>query len=72
LPITWADENISYDFNIKSFVNLNNYIKNNFKDIIYLLKQNEFLNTFTDQPLLLSRPTLHNEIVFAKKIIDSL
>lgn len=72
LPVTWADENISYDFNVKSFVNLNNYIKNNFKDIIYLLKQNEFLNTFVDQPLLLSKPTLHKEIAFAKKIIDSL
>lgn len=70
LPITWADQNIDYDFNPKAFVNLNDHIKDNFKEIIYLLKQKEFLEKFSHQPLLLSEPSLEKEIKFVKKIID--
>jgi hypothetical protein len=72
LPITWADENIDYDFNPSAFVNLNDHIKDNFQEIIYLLKQKEFLKKFSDQPLILSEPNLDNEIRFVKKIIDQL
>jgi len=72
LPITWADQNIDFDFNPKAFVNLNDHIKDNFKEIIYLLKQKNFLEKFTNQPLLLSEPNLEKEIKFAKKIIDCL
>jgi hypothetical protein len=72
LPITWSDQNINYDFNPKAFINLNDYIKDNFKEIIYFLKQKEFIKKFIDQPLLLSEPNLDNEIKFAKKIIDCL
>lgn len=72
LPITWADQNIDYDFNSKAFINLNDHIKDNFKEIIYLLKQREFLQKFTNEPLLLSEPNLDAEINFAKKIISCL
>jgi hypothetical protein len=72
LPITWSDQNISYDFNPRAFVNLNDYIKDNFKEIIYLLKQREFLEKFTNQPLLISKPNLEKEFKFVKKIIDLL
>jgi hypothetical protein len=72
LPITWADQNIDKDFNSKAFVNLNDHIKDNYKEIIYLLKQREYLQKFVDQPLLLSEPNLEKEIKFAKKIIDCL
>jgi hypothetical protein len=72
LPITWADQNIDYDFNPRAFVNLNNHIKDNFNEIIYLLKQREFLQKFVDEPLILSKPNLEKEIKFAKKIISCL
>jgi hypothetical protein len=72
LPITWADQNIDTDFNIKSFINLNDHIKDNFKEIIYLLQQKEFLKSFTEEPLILKKPNLEKEIEFAKKIIDYL
>lgn len=72
LPITWADQNINHDFNPASFVNLNDHIKDNFKEIIYLLKQKEFLQKFVNEPLLLSEPNLSAEIKFAKKILDCL
>jgi hypothetical protein len=72
LPITWSDQNIDFDFNIKAFVNLNDHIKDNFKEILYLLKQREFLKKFTTEPLLLKEPNLDAEINFSKKIIDCL
>lgn len=72
LPITWADQNIDNDFNIKSFINLNDHMKDNFKEIIYLLKQKDFLQSFTEEPLILKKPNLEKEIEFAKKIIDCL
>jgi hypothetical protein len=34
--------------------------------------RDNFLRKFTDQPLLLSKPDLNQEIKFVKKIIDSL
>ena len=72
LPISWADQNISHDFNIKAFINLNDYYKDNFQEIISLLKEKSFLKKFIDQPLLLTRPNLDNEIKFVKKVINSL
>lgn len=72
LPITWADNNISQDFNEKSFVNLINYTKNNYKDICELLKDEIFLKKFADQPLLLEKPNLEKEEKFIQKIISSL
>jgi len=72
LPITWSDENIRYDFNEKCFVNLNNYIAVGFKDIIEMLKDINYLKKFINQPLLLSKPNLDNEIKFTKRIIDTL
>jgi len=70
LPITWADSSIDHDFNPKAFVNLNDYFKDNFKEIINLLKQKEFVEKFSYQPLLLSEPNLEKEIKFVKRIID--
>ena len=70
LPITWSDQNIDYDFNPRAFINLNDHIKDNFKEIIYFLKQKEFLERYTEEPLFLSEPNLDNEIKFVKKIID--
>jgi hypothetical protein len=72
LPITWADNNIDQDFNEKSFVNLINYTKNNYKDICELLKDDTFLKEFTNQPLLLEKPNLEKEEKFIQKIIENI
>ena len=42
LLITWSDENIKFDFNEKSFVNLNNYVAGGFKNIIEMLKDSNY------------------------------
>jgi hypothetical protein len=68
LPITWSDNNISLDFNEKSFINLLNYSKNNYLEINSLLKDDGFLKKFTTEPLLLKEPDLTEEIKFLKKI----
>ena len=72
LPVTWCDQNINLDFNEKAFVNLNYYFYDSFKEIIYLLKQKEFLEGFSDQPLLIKKPDLSKEIEFIKKILSCL
>lgn len=72
LPITWADNNIDNDFNPEAFINLNNYIKSGYKEIIENLKDQNYLNRFADQPLLLKKPNLDNEIKFSKNILDKL
>ena len=70
LPISWADSNINCDFNDKSFVNLLHYSKDNFTEIISLLKEENFLKKFTNEPLLLKEPNLDDETTFIKKIIN--
>jgi hypothetical protein len=71
LPLTWADNNINLDFNEKSFVNLLNYSGDNYFEINNLLKDENFLKKFTMEPLLLKKPNLDEEIIFVKKISDS-
>ena len=70
LPISWMDSNVNMDFNEKSFINLLNYSKDNYAEIISLLKEENFLKKFTEEPLLLTEPNLDAEILFIKKILD--
>lgn len=72
LPITWSDANIKFDFNEKSFVNLNNYAAGGFKNIIEMLKDSNYLKKFTDQPLLLKELNLETEKSFLDKIIKNI
>jgi len=72
LPITWADQNINYEFNPKAFVNLNDHFQDNFVSIINNLKDDNFLRQFTKEPLLLKRPNLEKEIKFVEKILSCL
>lgn len=70
LPITWADENISVDFNPKAFLNMQPLFKNNFKDLAALFSEREKLESFQAQPLLLERPTIEPLKAFLKEILD--
>jgi len=72
LPISWADNNVNYDFNDKSFVNLLNHTKDNYEEISNLLKDDNFLKKYTDQPLFLKEPSLDEEIKFITKVINCL
>ena len=72
LPISWADQNIKYDFNPNSFVNLSDYMENNYADICELLKDSTFLKKFTKEPLIKNKPNLEKEIDFAEKILKNI
>jgi hypothetical protein len=71
LPITWADQNISKEFNSNSFINLNNYSVQDILDVLQNLKSEDFLLNFTKEPILLEKPNLNKEIEFTKKIIKN-
>ena len=58
LPITWADQNIDYDFNPRSFVNLIEYTKDNYASLIENLKSESFLKKFIDKPLFIKKKIL--------------
>jgi len=71
LPITWADQNIDYDFNPDSFINLINHTKDNYSNLLENLKSDEFLKKFIDKPLLLKKKNLEEEIKFVQKIVSN-
>jgi len=71
LPISWSDENVKYDFNPKSFINLSNFYPNKMDILLKTLKDDNLLLKFSKEPLLLSEPNLDSEINFVKKIINN-
>ena len=71
LPITWADQNIDYDFNPAAFINLINHTKDNYSELLENLKSEQFLRKFVDEPLLLKKKNLEEEIKFVQKIISN-
>jgi len=70
LPISWADNNIKYDFNENAFINLLNYSNDNYEEICSLLKDDNFLKRYSNQPLILKKPSLDKEIEFINKLIN--
>ena len=72
LPISFMDSSVNIDFNKESFVNLQDYLKDNYDQIIELLKDDFFLKKFTREPLLLNKPDLKAEILFVEKILENI
>ena len=70
LPITWADQNIKNDFNSKAFINLNDFDDTQLSNLLENIKDDNFLNQFSKEPLLLTEPNLNKEINFVKKILQ--
>jgi hypothetical protein len=69
LPITWTDQNIETDFNKLSFININNNL-DNLDEIFLELRSEEFLKKFSNQPLLINKINLNNEIKFVEKLLN--
>jgi hypothetical protein len=72
LPITWADSNVSLDFNINAFVNLIEHVKDNYYSICNLLKDDSYLKKYAKEPLLLKKVDLENEKKFVQIILSLL
>lgn len=72
LPITWADQNISNDFNKNAFINLNDYKLSELNILFEELKSDKFLKKFQNEPLITNKLNLDEEITFTKKILNKL
>lgn len=70
LPISWADENVRVDFNPKAFINLAPMTSNNFSELQEILHSPRILNSYAEQPLLNTKPSLENLKRFIKNIIS--
>jgi hypothetical protein len=69
LPITWADENISVDFNPRALLNLQPMFKSNFQELPGILLNKKSLEAYQAEPLLLVQPSLEPLKKFLSKII---
>jgi hypothetical protein len=58
LPISWADSNISVDFNPACFINLAPMMSDNFRELELILSSSDNLKAYAEQPLILGTPTL--------------
>jgi hypothetical protein len=72
IPITWCDKNVKEDFNINCMINLNDYMNDDFKELIELINSNENLKKFGDEPLILKEPNLEKEFNFLNSILEKL
>ena len=69
LPITWADDNISVDFNPSAFLNLEPLFKSNFQELSEILLNEKRLETYRSESLLAMRPSLEPLKQFLNAII---
>lgn len=72
LPITWADENISADFNPRAFLNLHSFAAQGYESAITQLLDSQNLEQFSNESLLTSEPTLEPLKERIKLIISSI
>jgi hypothetical protein len=68
LPITWASQGVSIDFNPKAFVNLGGMAAQEFSGLENLLNEN-YLRQYADQALLINKPTLEPLKAYLQNII---
>lgn len=71
LPITWADENVKTDFNPQAFINLAPMSLNHFADLSEILNSKSKLAQYSEQPLLLQKPSLDLLKSYLKNIIQT-
>lgn len=72
IPVTWADQNISKDFNQKAFINLNEGFFNDFNNFIKKIKDDDFLKSILHEPLINYQLDLKEEREFVKKILQKI
>ena len=71
LPITFVDDSVSVDFNLKAFINLAPMIKNNLQQLEDILKSKEHLESYAQQPLVINSPTILGLQKFVSDIIKT-
>ena len=69
LPLTWTDSKVSVDFNPKAFINLQEINWRNVEELEQLLHTEKHLLTYTEQPLLLTAPSIEPFRVFVDQLL---
>ena len=69
LPLTWTDANVCADFNPKAFINLEPMSWQDFQPLHGILNSPAQLETFAEQPLLLSVPSIEPLRDFLREIV---
>ena len=72
LPITWADDNISVDFNPSAFLNLEPLFKSNFQELPDLFRNKEKLEAYQSEALLQKKPSIEPLKDYLKIILSDL
>ena len=72
LPITWADDNISVDFNPSAFLNLEPLFKSNFQELPDFFRNKEKLEAYQCQSLLQKKPSIEPLKDYLKVILSDL
>ncbi len=70
LPISWADSNVSIDFNPAAFINLLPFAHSDYVQFRELLESKESLSNYAEQPLLLKKPSIEPFTAFVQKIMQ--
>ena len=58
LPITWADENISVDFNPNAFINMHTYAGRGYGEVNEIFSNKNLIEQYQNQALINEKPTL--------------
>ena len=69
IPVTWADNNISTDFNIKAFINLNDSFFKDSKNFVSKMMDDSYLKNFLNEPLIDYDLNLKKERDFVTRIV---
>jgi hypothetical protein len=69
LPLTWADTNVCADFNPKAFINLEPMTWQNFEPLKDIVNSPSQLEAYSDQPLLLTAPSIEPMKDFIREIV---
>ena len=67
IPLTWADTNISNDFNSNCFINLNSFNSDELDNLFTELQSNEYLTKFLKEPLLIKNINLEKKLNFVRR-----
>jgi hypothetical protein len=69
LPIAFYHQSANFYINHNALINLNNFTHENYQTILNSLKDESFLSKFCNEPYLLKKLNLDEEIKFIKKIL---
>jgi hypothetical protein len=71
LPVAYVDQSVAVDFNPLALVNLAPMMKDNFEQLVKILKEKNYLESYAQQSLIVNRPTILGFQNYVCNIINS-